>query len=96
MKCKACGKKVHYCSSCVTDRMFDKGFCSENCYKESEEYKETRKEFEQFYLKITQDQSMNEFFMKIINKFSDYTIEMEFPKWIDEINNAKFNAIPQK
>jgi hypothetical protein len=44
MKCKVCGKKYHWCSSCgcydLADHLYSDGWCSIDCWKCGGEYKE--------------------------------------------------------
>ena len=39
MQCKKCGKKYHWCSSCGPDFPNDEGYCSDECFENSEETK---------------------------------------------------------
>ena len=38
--CHNCGKSFHACSSCGLNYSWEYNFCSEACWKESDEYKE--------------------------------------------------------
>ena len=46
MECKTCGKKYHWCSSCGSCHPEDIGFCSNGCWKSSEEYCEIYTKFQ--------------------------------------------------
>ena len=46
MKCKACNKEYHHCSSCGSDFPRDIGYCTDDCWERSEEYCDTHIRFQ--------------------------------------------------
>ena len=56
MKCKACNKDFHHCSSCGSCFPEDIGFCSYDCWERSEEYGNTHKKFESLIDKMSNKQ----------------------------------------
>ena len=45
MKCKKCNYNFHYCTNCDYDNYNSKGYCSEQSWKESDEFKLVMKLF---------------------------------------------------
>ena len=43
MNCKVCNKHYHWCNNCgcygLWDNLMSDGFCSKNCWEQSEDYK---------------------------------------------------------
>lgn len=56
MKCKKCKKVIHYCGS---DRYMSNGYCSQECYELTDEYKELSKRLEDFYNSLSKDQKFD-------------------------------------
>ena len=52
MKCPACGKNFHHCSSCSTTYMWECKYCSRNCFRNSNEYEIIKRAFESMNLDI--------------------------------------------
>ncbi len=42
MICKKCGKEFHYCSNCISNIYQEYGYCSKECFEDSEELKENK------------------------------------------------------
>ena len=60
MKCKTCGKECHYCTSCESDIWLYEGYCNQDCYMNSKEFKETNKKF-QLFKSLISEEAMNHF-----------------------------------
>ncbi len=75
MKCKNCKKTVHYCSSCgFVGYYMDEGFCSDKCWKESEEYTKALKDFDIFIYEF--DDKQIEFLFDLVDgEYTNYEIE---------------------
>lgn len=58
MKCKTCAKDFHYCSSCDYDRYNSDGYCSQDCYMESEEWRVYSRNIQDFYDSLSKDQQL--------------------------------------
>jgi hypothetical protein len=48
MICKTCKTKIHYCSSCDYDNYLSLGYCSKDCYEESDTFKLFSNKLESF------------------------------------------------
>lgn len=83
MICKKCEKQVHYCSSCgFVGCYMDEGFCSEKCWRESEEYQQTFNDFKKFIKDM--DKEKLQFLLYILDgEYLSY--EMEFFDYVKEI-----------
>ena len=78
MKC-ICGKEFHACSSCCLTYSWEYKFCSEECWKSSEEYKTDHNRFIEFYSSLSLEQK-EKFYYFLDNIFDCYNIE----EWIKE------------
>lgn len=58
MKCKICGIDYHHCTSCDYDMYLSDGYCSHNCYINSDEWKLYSKKIERFYESLNKDQQI--------------------------------------
>ena len=83
MKCKTCGYEQHYCGSCDSDIYLDEGYCNENCFRNSTEYKEEKEKFLVFWITLTEEQRryiLDE--DRYVLMYSDM-YEYEVDKWIN-------------
>lgn len=55
MKCKTCGKEIRY-ASCAEDEFVFAGYCNEECFRRSLEWKEFTKNIKFFYHSLNEDQ----------------------------------------
>jgi len=58
MKCKICKKDSHYCTSCDYDKYNFEGYCSKECYEQSDEWKLFSKNAKNFYDSLSKDQKL--------------------------------------
>jgi hypothetical protein len=58
MKCKHCQKEFHYCSSCDYDRYNYEGYCNQECYEQSEEWKTFALKAKKFYDSLSFEQKL--------------------------------------
>jgi len=82
MKCKECGTKVHYCTSCDPDDILENGYCSQKCWESSEEYKETKINFIFFWKSLNDEQK--EFVNTYIYNMVE-TYQYEIDTWIKSV-----------
>ena len=95
MKCKKCGKVFHYCTSCDCIPSCSQGFCSDECWEESNEYKNEKEKFLKFYKSLNSEQK--EYFIYLTYGLdSDYTdlIEEYWLAKIGEGENSNENIKP--
>ena len=69
-KCKTCNRQFHACSSCGLDHSWEFSFCSEKCYKESEDYQKIFKICNDFLEAVPQSCHV---ILKQILEDEDYT-----------------------
>jgi len=75
MKCKKCGKQVHYCSSCgFVSYAIDEGYCSESCWESSKEYQEAMDDFVNFSYDFN-DKQLKFLFYLLDGEYSNYEAE---------------------
>lgn len=85
MKCKACGKEFHYCTSCDPIEYCSNGFCSEQCWEGSEEFIRIKSEIFEFYKSLNTEQ--RKFFARFLaGDFYDYEARIQY-EWLKEMEN---------
>ena len=72
MKCKECGKKFHYCSSCSCETWNDHGFCDVNCFFDYPENQSLRGEIRSFYKSL--DSTQRYFFKYFLEEIDEQII----------------------
>lgn len=58
MKCKICNKEYHHCTSCDYDMYLSSGYCSESCYRKSDEWNSFYKKIQTFYDSLHYEQKL--------------------------------------
>lgn len=58
MKCKICNREFHYCTSCDYDKYLLEGYCSQECYQNSEEWKTFAPKAQEFYDSLSESQKL--------------------------------------
>lgn len=56
MLCKQCNREFHYCCSCDAIPSCNQGFCSDECWENSDEYKNEKEKFIKFYESLNSEQ----------------------------------------
>jgi len=69
-----CGKKFHACGSCGKTHFWEYTYCSEECWKKSEEYEEVMDSLD-IVLRNINTEALTDL-MNILDQDSDYTSEM--------------------
>lgn len=79
MKC-ICGKEFHACSSCGLTYNWEYKFCSEECWKRSEEYKTDHDRFIEFHNSLSSKQKENFRYCLDVIGYIDYEFAIE--EWL--------------
>jgi len=58
MRCKSCNRTYHHCTSCDYDKYNSAGYCSADCFMDSEEWKTFAPKVQDFYDSLTKDQQL--------------------------------------
>lgn len=56
--CKTCKKEYHYCTSCDYDKYNYAGYCSRECYENSEEWNIFSKKVKVFFDSLSKEQKL--------------------------------------
>jgi len=82
MICELCGRKFHYCSSCgFVCYGMDEGYCSDECWRKSDEYKEAFGNFKNFIKNMDKEELT--FLLSILDGEYD-SYEMDFFDYVKE------------
>ena len=76
-KCKICGCYFHACQGCGLTNVWEYKYCSESCWKKSQEYITTKFVFTKIYNKLKDDSLHGEFvdvFCIANDDFNEYII----------------------
>lgn len=74
MKCRVCGDKFHYCSSCDPDMFYENEYCSQKCFEASDEF-----------IKIRQiHDSLTESEVELLIEFGCRLLEEYHYRWSDD------------
>lgn len=82
MKCKTCGKSFHACTSCSLSNEWEWYYCTEKCWKKSQEYKHNNSLINKFIVSLTEEQLSS--FKEVFELNEDYAFVVE-----DLIKEAK-------
>jgi hypothetical protein len=84
-KCKKCGKEFHACPSCGLTYSYEYSYCNEWCWEDSEEFKNNKQDFEDFYNTLSLEQ--RSIFGRLANNvFGDSDYEYKIENWIKELD----------
>lgn len=79
MICKKCEKIFHYCCSCDTEECCENGYCSDKCYKSSDEFKKIKEDLINFYKSLSPQQY--DYIVENFEYVSSDILGFEFEKW---------------
>ena len=82
--CKKCGKKFHACSSCYLTSNWEYIYCSEDCWKSSDEFKKMEETFTKYYTML-----VKKMFNELIDFFSDYDYEFIIENWLKDMEKIE-------
>lgn len=85
MNCLHCNAKFHVCSNCCTDYDWENEYCCEECWKESEEYKNIINDFKEFTDGLSKTQI--KYFQKEFIERDAHDFEFEFLKILEKEEN---------
>lgn len=87
-KCLTCKTQFHACGSCYYDKSWEYQYCSEECWRNSEEYREVQSAYSKLFVEI--DPKLKEYFDFLFNEVNmeDYP-QSERDRWVDKISERK-------
>ena len=86
MKCKVCGEKRHYCSSCDYDPFLSEDYCDRQCFVKSDFYKKEKGEFLNLLDRLNED-GIRIFKVFLNNQHS--ILENDYINWCEEYLNER-------
>ena len=81
MKCKTCGEKYHYCTSCGYANYHSEGYCNKECFQKSKFYNDEKGQFYNLLDRMDED-TIRGFKLFLLTR--SYMLDDDYIKWIEK------------